>query len=102
MQHANRVPELFGSMVFGGRVMRERLPREVYRALRRMIDNGKNLDKSIADVVANAMKNWTTKKGAAHFIRWFQPMTGITAKKHDSFLSPDGNGALSWIFPERG
>ncbi len=98
MQYANRVPELFGSMVFGDRVMRERLPREVYRALRRTIDNGKSLDKSIADVVANAMKDWATEKGATHFTHWFQPMTGITAEKHDSFISPDGNGGILMDF----
>ncbi len=87
----NRIPELFGSMVFHDAVMKERLPKETYKALRRTIENGKSLDKSIADVVANAMKDWAIEKGATHFTHWFQPMTGVTAEKHDSFISPDGN-----------
>ena len=94
----NRVPDLFGSMVFGDKAMRERLPKEVYRALRKTIENGKSLDKSIADTVANAMKDWAAERGATHFTHWFQPMTGITAEKHDSFISPEGDGRIIMEF----
>ncbi len=93
-----RVPNLFASMVFSNKVMKERLPKETYKALKRTIDQGKSLDKSIADVVANAMKDWAVEKGATHFTHWFQPMTGITAEKHDSFISPDGNGGVIMEF----
>ena len=93
-----RVPDLFGSMVFGDKAMRERLPKEVYRALRKTIENGKSLDKSIADTVANAMKDWAAERGATHFTHWFQPMTGITAEKHDSFISPEGDGRIIMEF----
>ena len=82
------VPELFGSMVFGDAAMRERLPKETYKALRKTIQDGKPLDIAVANVVANAMKDWATEKGVTHFTHWFQPMTGITAEKHDSFISP--------------
>ena len=74
------IPALFGSMVFNDEIMKERLPKETYRALQRTIDNGRSLDKSIADVVANAMKDWAIEKGATHFTHWFQPMTGVTAE----------------------
>ena len=84
----NRIPELFGSMVFNERVMRERLPKDTYKALRKTMEIGKTLDLTIANVVANAMKDWAVEKGATHFTHWFQPMTGITAEKHDSFISP--------------
>ena len=97
MNHPN-VPELFGSMVFNDAVMKERLPKEVYRALVRTMELGKKLDPSIANVVANAMKDWAVEKGATHFTHWFQPMTGITAEKHDSFLSPDGNSSIIMEF----
>ena len=92
------IPELFGSMVFNDAAMRERLPKETYRALKRTIDNGKSLDKSIADVVANAMKDWAIEKGATHFTHWFQPMTGVTAEKHDSFIAPDGDRGVIMEF----
>lgn len=74
------VPELFGSMVFNEAVMKERLPRDVYQALRLTIRKGTALDEQIAGVVANAMKDWAIEKGATHFTHWFQPMTGITAE----------------------
>lgn len=89
------VPELFGSMVFGDAAMKERLPKAVYQSLQQTIREGSPLDPAVADVVANAMKDWALSKGATHFTHWFQPMTGITAEKHDSFLTPaDGGAAL--------
>lgn len=94
----NRVPELFGSMVFNDSVMKERLPRDVYKALRRTIDQGTPLDPAIANVVASAMKDWAVSKGATHFTHWFQPMTGITAEKHDSFISPCADGSVIMEF----
>ena len=87
--------ETFGSLVFNDAVMRQRLPKETYRALHRTIAEGKSLDPQVASVVANTMKDWAIEKGATHYTHWFQPMTGITAEKHDSFLSPiDGGGAI--------
>ncbi len=85
------VPEIFGSMVFNDEVMRERLPKEVYKSLTKTIATGKAIDASVADVVANAMKDWAIEKGATHYTHWFQPLTGVTAEKHDSFISPVGN-----------
>ena len=85
------VPGLFGSMVFNDEVMRERLPKEVYKSLTKTIATGRTIDASVADVVANAMKDWAIEKGATHYTHWFQPLTGVTAEKHDSFLSPIGN-----------
>lgn len=90
--------ELFGSMVFNDRVMRERLPKETFRALQKTIQDGKDLDRNVADVVANAMKDWAIEKGVTHFTHWFQPMTGITAEKHDSFISPVKGGAIIMEF----
>ena len=95
---AEKIPELFGSMVFNDRVMRERLPKETYKALKRTMELGKHLDPDIAGVVANAMKDWAVEKGATHFTHWFQPMTGVTAEKHDSFISPDGKSAVIMEF----
>ena len=86
-----KVSEIFGSMVFNDDVMRERLPREVYKSLIKTIETGKTIDASVADVVANAMKDWAIEKGATHYTHWFQPLTGVTAEKHDSFISPVGN-----------
>lgn len=87
------VPKIFASMVFSDNVMKDKLPKDTYRALRRTIQRGKHLNLDIANVVATAMKNWAVEKGATHFTHWFQPMTGITAEKHDSFISfaEDGN-----------
>ena len=84
------IPETFGCMVFNDDVMRERLPKEVYKSLTRTIGVGKQIDPSIADVVANAMKDWAVEKGATHYTHWFQPLTGVTAEKHDAFISPVG------------
>ena len=87
--------ETFGSLVFNDAVMRQRLPKETYRALHRTISEGKSLNPQVASVVANTMKDWAIEKGATHYTHWFQPMTDITAEKHDSFLSPiDGGGAI--------
>ncbi len=88
---AKRVPEYFGSMVFNENVMKEQLPKDVYKALKKTVDEGSAIDPAIANVVANAMKDWAISKGATHFTHWFQPMTGITAEKHDSFISPEGS-----------
>ena len=85
------VPQMFGSMVFNDDVMRERLPKEVYKSLTKTIATGGMIDASVADVVANAMKDWAIEKGATHYTHWFQPLTGVTAEKHDSFISPVGN-----------
>ena len=92
------VTERFGSMVFGDAVMQKRLSKETYRAMQRTIKNGKRLDLEVANVVANAMKNWAIEQGATHFTHWFQPMTGITAEKHDSFISPVGDGKVIMEF----
>ena len=92
------IPELFGSMVFNDQVMQERLPAETYQALMRTVENGRRLDPSVAAVVAGAMKDWAIEKGATHFTHWFQPMTGITAEKHDSFISPVAGGKVMMEF----
>jgi glutamine synthetase len=92
------LPELFGSNVFNDGVMRARLPKNIYKKLRETIDGGKELDPSLADVVANAMKDWAIEKGATHYCHWFQPMTGITAEKHDSFISPTTDGRIMMEF----
>ncbi|MGN1007738.1 MAG: glutamine synthetase III, partial [Butyricicoccus sp.] len=91
MDTAKRVPEYFGSMVFNENVMKERLPKDVYKALKKTVDEGTAIDPAIANVVANAMKDWALSKGATHFTHWFQPMTGVTAEKHDSFITPEGS-----------
>ena len=92
MDRIERIPDIFASMVFSEDVMRERLPKEVYKSLISTMANGKEIDASIADVVAGAMKDWAIEKGATHFTHWFQPLTGVTAEKHDAFLTPVGHG----------
>lgn len=92
------LPDIFGSMVFNDHIMRQRLPKDTYKALKRTIENGKSLDRNIADTVANAMKDWAVEKGVTHFTHWFQPMTGITAEKHDSFISPTDGGRIIMEF----
>ena len=92
------ISDIFGTLVFNDKVMSERLPSDVYKALKRTIDMGKSLDRSIADIVANAMKDWAIENGATHFTHWYQPMTGITAEKHDSFISPKSNGTAIMEF----
>ena len=89
-----RVPEYFGSMVFDDRVMKARLSADVYYSLKKTIDEGEKLDLSVANAVAEAMKEWAVEKGATHFTHWFQPMTGITAEKHDSFITPAPDGRV--------
>ena len=95
------VPALFGSMVFNDAVMRERLSREVYAALRKTMQEGKHLELDVANTVAAAMKEWAVEKGATHYTHWFQPMTGFTAGKHDSFLAPAGEGKVIMEFSGR-
>ena len=92
------IPEHFGELVFSDSVMRERLPADIYAAMKRTIDDGRSLDITIANVVADAMKDWAIEKGATHYTHWFQPMTGITAEKHDSFISPAGDGKIVMEF----
>ena len=88
------VADYFGSMVFNDETMRERLPKDVYKALKKTIAEGKDLDLNVANSVANAMKNWAVEKGATHFTHWFQPLTGMTAEKHDAFISPMDGGKV--------
>ena len=92
------VPEIFGSMVFNDATMRQRLPKETYKALKKTIDNGEALDISVANVVANAMKDWACEHGATHYTHWFQPLTGITSEKHDSFIQPTPDGGVIMEF----
>ena len=94
----SKVPELFGSMVFNESVMKERLPKDVFKALKSTISEGTALDSTVANIVANAMKDWAISKGATHYTHWFQPMTGITAEKHDSFITPGAEGAVIMEF----
>ena len=95
MSEAIHVAEIFGENVFDDAVMRERLPKSVYKKLKQTIEDGSELDPSIADVVAHAMKDWAVDNGATHYTHWFQPLTGVTAEKHDSFItSPDAAGRV--------
>lgn len=94
----SKMSEIFGSNVFNDAVMRERLPKATYKALKKTIDGGLPLDPAVAEVVAGAMKDWAIEKGATHFTHWFQPMTGITAEKHDSFISPTSDGKVIMEF----
>ncbi len=93
-----RVTEIYGSNVFNDATMRERLPKTTYKSIKKTIDEGLALDVTVADVVASAMKDWAMEKGATHFTHWFQPMTGITAEKHDSFISPTDDGRVIMEF----
>ena len=88
------ITKLFGSMVFNDAVMQARLPKDIYKSMKKTISQGIHLDQDIANAVANAMKEWAIEKGATHFTHWFQPMTGTTAEKHDSFISPTGDGKV--------
>jgi len=94
----NKVPNYFGSMVFDDRVMKSRLPSKVYNSLKKTIDEGARLDESVANAVAASMKEWAVEKGATHYTHWFQPLTGITAEKHDSFISPSPDGGVIMDF----
>ena len=93
-----KVEEIFGTMVFNDFTMKQRLPKETFKAFKRSVSEGKPVARDIANVVANAMKDWAVEKGATHFTHWFQPMTGITAEKHDSFISPLDNGRVIMEF----
>ena len=93
-----KLPELFGSLVFNEDTMRQRLSSASYAAWKRCITEGTHLDLDVANVVANAMKDWAIEKGATHYTHWFQPMTGVTAEKHDSFIAPDGRGKIMMEF----
>ncbi|MBO6166697.1 MAG: glutamine synthetase III [Eubacterium sp.] len=93
-----QIPELFGSLVFDDRVMKERLSAEVYNSLKKTIDENVRLDDDVADAVAQEMKKWAIEKGATHFTHWFQPLTGVTAEKHDSFIEPSGDGGVIMEF----
>ena len=97
-ENRKSVPELFGSAVFNDDVMMERLPKDVYRSLRKTIDEGKDLDLTVANAVATAMKDWAVELGATHYTHWFQPLNGITAEKHDSFISPTSDGRVIMQF----
>ena len=98
MEARKNIPALFGTSVFNDDVMQERLPKDVYKSLRKTIDEGKDLDLTVANAVANAMKDWAVEKGATHFTHWFQPLNGITAEKHDSFISPTSDGRVIMQF----
>ena len=93
-----KIPELFGSMVFNEHVMRDRLPKDVFDALHNAIKTGEPISSEVADVVASVMKDWAIEKGATHYTHWFQPMTGVTAEKHDSFIQPADGGAVIMKF----
>ena len=95
MSEAIHVAEIFGENVFDDAVMRERLPKSVYKKLKQTIEDGSELDPSIADVVAHAMKDWAVDNGATHYTHWFQPLTGVTAEKHDSFITTSRRGRKS-------
>ncbi|HEU5051416.1 MAG TPA: glutamine synthetase III [Gemmatimonadales bacterium] len=95
---ASRIDALFGADVFSPRVMRKRLPREVYKSLMRTIDLGEQLEPQVAGVVAATMKDWAIENGATHYTHWFQPLTGLTAEKHDSLVAPDGSGGVIFNF----
>ena len=90
------IPEHFGELVFGDSAMKERLPAETYAAMKRTIDDGRSLDLTVLNAVAEAMKEWAIEKGATHFTHWFQPLTGVTAEKHDAFISPIGPCQVEW------
>ena len=95
---AQNIPELYGSLVFNDKVMRSKLPKDMYKALKKTIENGKHLELDVANSVAVAMKEWATENGATHYTHWFQPMTNVTAEKHDSFISPTGDGQVIMDF----
>ncbi len=103
MPHSNgketiTLVDIYGSNVFNDPVMRQMLPKEIYKSFRQTIEDGLPLDAQVAEVVASAMKDWAISKGATHFTHWFQPLTGITAEKHDSFISPTADGRMIMEF----
>ena len=94
----SKVTDLYGSMVFNEHVMRERLPKTTYKQLMKTIKEGAPLNEDVANVVAHAMKEWAIEKGATHYTHWFQPLTGITSEKHDSFIDPTDDGCAIMTF----
>lgn len=98
MTHKTEIPTLYGSMIFSDKVMRSKLPKDMYKALRKTIDNNTHLELDVANSVAVAMKEWAVENGATHYTHWFQPMTGFTAEKHDSFIAPAGEGEVIMDF----
>ena len=92
------IPALYGSLVFNDKVMRNKLPKDMYKALRKTIENGTHLELYVANSVAVAMKEWAVENGATHYTHWFQPLTGITSEKHDGFVSPVGDGTAIMEF----
>ena len=94
----SNIPQFFGSLVFNETVMKERLPKDIYKALKQTILEGVSLDRHVADIIASAMKDWAIEKGATHYTHWFQPMTGVTAEKHDSFITPAPGGNVIMEF----
>ena len=98
MSEVMNVTDMFGRNVFNDAVMRDRLPKSVYKKLKKTIEDGAELDPSIADVVAHAMKDWAIERGATHYTHWFQPLTGVTAEKHDSFISAPSDGRVIMEF----
>ena len=98
MEQTLSLPELFGSMLFGERIMKERLSKSTFQAWKKSVSNGTQLELSAANEIAEAMKQWALEKGATHFTHWFQPMTGVTAEKHDSFIEPVGDGTVVMEF----
>ena len=95
MEKRFNVDGVFGINVFSDAVMRERLPKNIYQLLRKTIETGSVLDQHVADVTATVMKDWAMEKGASHYCHWFQPMTGMTAQKHEAFLSPTSDGVMA-------
>ena len=98
MENGKQVTDIYGQLVFNDKIMRERLPKDVYKAVHKTIENGTHLELDVANAVAAAMKEWALEHGATHFTHWFQPMTGLTAEKHDSFLSPESDGSVIMEF----
>ena len=98
MSTPEKLPELFGSLVFNEETMKERLSSASYGAWKKCVTEGTSLDISTANEIAEAMKQWAVEKGATHYTHWFQPMTGVTAEKHDSFISPVGGGKIIMEF----
>ena len=95
---AQNIPEIYGSLVFNDKIMRSKLPKDMYKALKKTIENGSHLELDVANSVAVAMKEWAIENGATHYTHWFQPMTNVTAEKHDSFISPTGDGQVIMDF----
>ena len=97
-ERADALINSYASAVFNDSAMRKYLPGETYKQLKKTIDNGKPLDSSLADIVANGLKRWALDQGATHYTHWFQPMTGFTAEKHDSFINPQNDGSILMSF----